>query len=248
MSYANVSSLKPKATTKNGTTTKSDGGIMKIGIIGAGNIGGTLARRLRALGHDVVIANSRGPETLAALAKETGAKPVAVNDAARGKDVVIVTIPEKNVPSLPKDLFAAAADGTVVVDTGNYYPQQRDGRIDAIETGTPESRWVAQQLGRPVVKAFNNIYAKHLLERGRPKGEAGRIALPVAGDDVKAKVVVMGLLDELGFDSVDTGTLDQSWRQQPGSPVYGTDLDAGGVRRALTEARKERPPEFRAQP
>ena len=221
---------------------------MKIGIIGAGNIGGTLARRLRALGHDVVIANSRGPETLAALAKETGAKPVAVNDAAREKDVVIVTIPEKNVPSLPKDLFAAAADGTVVVDTGNYYPQQRDGRIDAIEAGTPESRWVAQQLGRPVVKAFNNIYAKHLLERGRPKGEAGRIALPVAGDDVKAKAVVMGLLDELGFDSVDTGTLDQSWRQQPGSPVYGTDLDAGGVRRALTEARKERPPEFRAQP
>src|SRR5450759_4325636 len=95
---------------------KDDGGIMKIGIIGAGNIGGTLARRLRALGHDVVIANSRGPETLAALAKETGAKPVAVNDAAREKDVVIVTIPEKNVPSLPKDLFAAAADGTVVVD------------------------------------------------------------------------------------------------------------------------------------
>ena len=221
---------------------------MKIGIIGAGNIGGTLARRFRALGHDVVVANSRGPETLAALAKETGAKPVAVNDAAREKDVVIVTIPEKNVPSLPKDLFAAAADGTVVVDTGNYYPQQRDGRIDAIEAGTPESRWVAQQLGRPVVKAFNNIYAKHLLERGRPKGEAGRIALPVAGDDVKAKAVVMGLLDELGFDSVDTGTLDQSWRQQPGSPVYGTDLDAGGVRRALTEARKERPPEFRAQP
>jgi predicted dinucleotide-binding enzyme len=227
---------------------KDDGGIMKIGIIGAGNIGGTLVRRLRALGHDVVVANSRGPETLAALAKETGAKPVAVNDAARGKDVVIVTIPEKNVPSLPKDLFAAAADGTVVVDTGNYYPQQRDGRIDAIEAGTPESRWVAQQLGRPVVKAFNNIYAKHLLERGRPKGEAGRIALPVAGDDVKAKAVVMGLLDELGFDGVDTGTLDQSWRQQPGSPVYGTDFDAGGVRRALTEARKERPPEFRAQP
>src|SRR5450759_2502017 len=227
---------------------KDDGGIMKIGIIGAGNIGGTLARRLRALGHDVVIANSRGPETLAALAKETGAKPVAVNDAAREQDVVIVTIPDKNGPRLRKDLFADAAHGNVVVDTGNYYPQQRDGRIDAIEAGTPESRWVAQQLGRPVVKAFNNIYAKHLLERGRPKGEAGRIALPVAGDDVKAKAVVMGLLDELGFDSVDTGTLDQSWRQQPGSPVYGTDLDAGGVRRALTEARKERPPEFRAQP
>jgi predicted dinucleotide-binding enzyme len=142
---------------------------MKIGVIGAGNIGGTLTRRLRALGHDVAVANSRGPETLAGLAKETGAKPVSVAEAARGRDVVIVTIPEKNVPRLPKDLFAAA-DRTVVVDTGNYYPQQRDGRIDAIEAGTTESRWVAQQLGRPVVKAFNNIYARHLLERGRPKG------------------------------------------------------------------------------
>jgi 8-hydroxy-5-deazaflavin:NADPH oxidoreductase len=220
---------------------------VKIGIIGAGHIGGTLARRFRALGHDVVIANSRGPETLTALAKETGAKPVTVSEAARGKDVVIVTIPEKNVPSLPKDLFAATADGTVVVDTGNYYPQQRDGRIDAIEAGTPESRWVAQQLGRPVVKAFNTIYAKHLLERGRPKGEAGRIALPVAGDDAKAKAVVFRLLDELGFDSVDTGGLDDSWRQQPGTPIYGTDLDADAARRALAEARKERPPDHRAQ-
>jgi predicted dinucleotide-binding enzyme len=218
---------------------------MKIGIIGAGNIGGNLTRRLRALGHDVAVANSRGPDTLAALAKETGAKPVTVSDAARGKDVVIVTIPMKNVPALPKDLFAGA-QGTVVVDTSNYYPQQRDGRIDAIEAGTTESRWVAQQLGRPVVKAFNNIYAKHLLERGRPKGEAGRVALPVAGDDPKAKGVVLRLLDELGFDGVDAGTLDESWRQQPGTPVYGTDFDAAAVRHALSDARKERLPEFRA--
>jgi len=218
---------------------------MKIGIIGAGNIGGTLVRRFRALGHDVSVANSRGPETLADLARESGAKPVTIAAAVRGKDVVIVTIPEKNVPALPNDLLAAAPRDAVVVDTGNYYPR-RDGRIDAIEAGTPESRWVAQQLGRPVVKAFNNIYAKHLLERGRPKGEAGRIALPVAGDDARAKAVVLQLLDELGFDGVDAGTLDESWKQQPGTPVYAADLDADGVRRALSEARKERPPEFRA--
>jgi 8-hydroxy-5-deazaflavin:NADPH oxidoreductase len=217
---------------------------MKIGIIGAGHIGGSLTRRFRALGHDVSVANSRGPETLAAFAKETGAKPVSVKDAVRGKDVVIVTIPEKSVPLLPKDLFAGAGDETVVVDTGNYYPQQRDGRIDAIEKGTTESRWVAQQLGRPVVKAFNNIYAKHLLESGHPKGTAGRIALPVAGDDAKAKSVVLRLVDEIGFDGVDAGTLDESWRQQPGTPVYGTDFDADGVRRALSAAQKERPPEF----
>jgi 8-hydroxy-5-deazaflavin:NADPH oxidoreductase len=218
---------------------------MKIGIIGAGNIGGTLARRFRALGYEVSVANSRGPETLASLAKETGAKAVPVTEVARGKDVVIVTIPEKNVPALPKDLFAGTGDGTVIIDTGNYYPQ-RDGYIDGIETGATESRWVAQQLGRPVVKAFNNIYANHLLERGQPKGKAGRIALPIAGDDARAKSVVSRLLDELGFDAVDTGTLDDSWRQQPGTPVYGTDFDADGVRRALSEARPERPPEFRA--
>jgi predicted dinucleotide-binding enzyme len=219
---------------------------MKIGIIGAGNIGGTLTRRLRALGHDVSVANSRGPESLAALAKETGARAVSVAEAARGKDLVVVTIPTKHVSALPKDLFAAAAPGMVVVDTSNYYPQQRDGRIDAIESGTTESRWVAQQLSRPVVKAFNNIYAKHLLERGKPKGTAGRIALPISGDDAAAKAVVSRLIDELGFDVVDDGTLDDSWRQQPGTPVYGADFDAEGVRRGLSEARKERPAEFSA--
>src|SRR4051812_32549818 len=122
---------------------------MKIGIIGAGNIGGTLTRRLAALGHEVFVANSRGPETLRELAAETGATAVSVTEAARDKDVVVVTIPEKNVPGLPGDLFTGTGD-VVVVDTGNYYPQQRDGRIDAIEEGMVESRWVQQQLGRPV--------------------------------------------------------------------------------------------------
>jgi len=218
---------------------------MKIGIIGAGHIGGTLARRFTAVGHDVSVANSRGPGTLADLAAETGAHAVTAKEAARGKDVVIVTIPEKNIPKLPKDLFAGVADDTVIVDTGNYYPQ-RDGRIDAIEAGTTESRWVSQQLGRPVVKAFNNIYAQHLLERGRPAGDPQRIALPFAGDDPAAKAVVMRLIDELGFDAVDAGSLDDSWRQQPGTPVYAADFDAEGAQRALSEARPERQPGFRA--
>lgn len=219
---------------------------MKIGIIGAGHIGGTLTRRLSALDHQVSVANSRGPETLAALATETGAKAVSIQEAARGQDVVIVTIPEKNIPNLPRDLFKGAADDLVVVDTGNYYPQQRDGRIDAIEGGITESRWVAQQLGRPVVKAFNNIYAQHLMDMGRPAGTPGRIALPIAGDDAAAKKIVLQLVDQLGFDGVDYGGLDESWRQQPGTPVYGTDFDAQGVRRALAEARPERTPEWRA--
>lgn len=220
---------------------------MQIGIIGAGHIGGTLTRRLRALGHDVAVANSRGPATLAALAKETGAHAVTVEEAARGKDLVIVTIPEKSIPQLPKGLFDGVDAHTVVVDTGNYYPRQRDGRIEAIEEGMPESAWVSRQLGRPVVKAFNNIYAKHLMERGKPKGTPGRIALPVAGDDPAAKRVVMRLLDELGFDAVDTGSLDESWRQQPGTPVYGTDHDAAGVEQALRAAPQARPEEFRAE-
>jgi predicted dinucleotide-binding enzyme len=219
---------------------------MNIGIIGTGNIGGALARRFRQLGHEVAIANSRGPDSLTALAAETGALAVTVTEAARGRDLVIVTIPEKRIPDLPRDLFAGAGAGLAVVDTGNYYPQQRDGRLAGLEEASSESRWVADHLGRTVVKAFNNIYAEHLLTHGKPAGTPGRIALPVAGDDAAAKAIVLGLVDALGFDAVDAGGLDDSWRQQPGTPVYGTDLDAAGVRKALAEAVPERKPEWRA--
>jgi predicted dinucleotide-binding enzyme len=219
---------------------------IKIGIIGAGNIGGTLTRRFRKLGHPVRVANSRGPETLRKLASETGATAVDVSDAARDADVIIVTIPQKNIPDLPRDLFRGAARGAVVVDTGNYYPRERDGRIDRIEAGEPESRWVSEQLGRPVVKAFNNIHAEHLMHLGRPRGDPTRIALPIAGDDDAAKAVVAQLLDELGFDPVDAGGIDESWRQQPGTPVYTTDLDAEGVRCELAHARRERTPQWSA--
>jgi predicted dinucleotide-binding enzyme len=218
---------------------------MKIGIVGAGNIGATLTRRFSALGHQVSVANSRHPETLAELAAETGAIAVRADEAADGAKVVVITIPEKNVPNLPPDLLAGAAEGLVVIDTNNYYPQ-RDGRIAAIEEGMTESRWVSQQIGHPVVKAFNGIRAQHLLEKGQDPGTPGRIALPVAGDDDAAKATVMALVDELGFDPVDAGTLDESWRQQPGSPVYGRDYDADGVRRALAEATPERSADFRA--
>jgi len=219
---------------------------MNIGIIGAGNIGGTLARRLRTLGHAVAIANAHGPESLRALAAETGATAVTVAEAARAGDVVIVTIPQQRVTELPRDLFAGVPPHVAVVDTGNYYPQQRDGAIADIETGATESAWVASQLGRPVVKAFNNIYAQHLMEHGKPAGATGRIALPVAGDDAAAKAVVMRLVEELGFDAIDAGSLAESWRQQPGTPVYVEDHDAEGVRRALAAATPDRKPEWRA--
>jgi predicted dinucleotide-binding enzyme len=196
----------------------------------------------------VVVANSRGPETLRDLAKETGAKPVTVSEVPHGRDLVVVTIPEAKIPELPPDLFRNAGKGLIVIDTGNYYPRQRDGKIDGIEDGLPESRWVERQLGHPVIKVFNNIYAEHLAKLGKPAAAAGRIALPVAGDDAKSKAVVMKLVNDMGFDAVDTGGLDESWRQQPGTPVYTTDFDAAGVRRALAEAERERKPEWRATP
>jgi predicted dinucleotide-binding enzyme len=216
---------------------------MKIGIIGAGNIGSTLTRRFTALGHEVSVANSRDPETLADLVAATGAIAVTARDAAKDAEVVVVTIPEKRVLDLPAGFLDGAAEGVVVIDTGNYYPQ-RDGRIEAIEDGMTESRWVSLRIGHPVIKAFNNIQAQHLLEFGRPRGTAGRIALPVAGDDETAKSVVLRLVDQLGFDPVDAGGLDESWRQQPGSPVYGQDYDADGVRRALAGAIPQRGPDF----
>src|SRR5262245_3705265 len=182
---------------------------MKIGIIGAGMIGGTLARRFVAVGHEVALANSRGPDTLRDLAKDVGARPVTAIEAARGGGIVIVTVPERAVPDLPRSLFAGVPSDVIVIDTGNYYPA-RDGNIAAIEEGQVESAWVAEQLGRPVIKVFNNIGFKSLLENGRPKGAAGRIALPVAGDPPAARATVMRLVEDLGFDAVDAGNTDES--------------------------------------
>jgi predicted dinucleotide-binding enzyme len=201
---------------------------MKIGIVGAGNIGGNLTRRFAALGHRVSVANSRDPSTLADLAAETGAVAVLAADATAGADVVVVTMPLRAVPDLPDGLLDGAAADVVVIDSNNYYPQQRDGRIVEIEDGMTENRWVEQQLGVSVVKAFNGIHSEHLLTRGLPPGSEGRIALPVAGDDAAAKAVVTGLVDALGFD-----------------PVYGGGLDADGVRRALAEAPPERGADWR---
>ncbi len=203
---------------------------MKIGIIGAGYIGSTLAEKLTNLGHTVYLANSRGPETLKDVAERTGAIPVTAKEAATKAEIVIVTIPEKNIPQLPKDLFEGVADSVVVIDTGNYYPHLRDGKLSELEGDLTESEWVQQALGRPVIKVFNSITYLSLGNAGKPKGTPGRIGLPVAGDDEKQKRVVMQLVDDLGFDPVDTGILKNSWKQQPGTPVYCTDLSADEIR------------------
>ncbi len=207
---------------------------MKIGIIGSGNVGGTLTRRLTSLGHDVTVANSRGPQSLMELVEETGAAAGTVESATRDADLVVIAVPVSAVPRLPAEAFR----GRVVVDASNYYPQ-KDGKIAEIaDKSLSSSRWTALHLREArVVKAFNTIVAQHLADYGRASGDERRIALPVAGDDADAKRTVMTVVDELGFDPVDAGTLDQSWRQQPDSPVYAADSDIDGVRGGLASAR-----------
>ncbi len=220
---------------------------MRIGIIGAASMGGILASHLARLGHHVLIANSRGPESLTALAAEFGATPVSVVDAAKATEIVILAIPTKAVADLPPGLFANVPSSVIVVDIGNYHPELRDGHIDAIDRGMPDSRWVAQQIGYPVIKAFNNIFAKSLLAKGVPKGTRGRIALSLYGDSSDAKSAVLRLVDDLGFDPIDGGILDDSWRQQTGTPAYCRDLEAAALRRALAEADQGRVAEYRAE-
>jgi 8-hydroxy-5-deazaflavin:NADPH oxidoreductase len=211
------------------------GTIMDIGIIGAGNIGATLARKLTAAGHTIRLANSRGPATFRELAEEVGASAVTVDAAVKNVDVVIVSIPQKSIPLLPRGLFDEVSDAVIVVDTGNYYPS-RDGRVAEIEGGLADSEWVARVLGRPVVKAFNNIVSDSLATRGLPTGTPGRICLSVAGDEGRANQVVLGLIDAIGFDGLDAGPLADSWRQQPGTPAYCRDLDTAGLKAALAQA------------
>lgn len=206
---------------------------MEIGIIGAGNIGSTLARYLTKLGHHVMIANSRGPASLSKVAAETGATPVTTEEAADAKNIVIISIPEKAIVDLPISILADSQ--AIIIDTGNYYPS-RDGRNAAIEGGRTDSEWVAQVLGHPVVKAFNNIVAPSLAAKAVPGGSPHRIALSVAGNDEREKQVVMDLIEEIGFDAIDAGPLSESWRQQPGEPAYCQDLDKEALKSALQKA------------
>jgi 8-hydroxy-5-deazaflavin:NADPH oxidoreductase len=220
---------------------------MNIAVIGAGNIGGTLTRRLTGLGHHVRVANSRGPQSLAALEHETGAVATHPVDVADGADAVFVALPQKNIPELPPGLLAALARRAAVIDTGNYVPFLRDPQTAALDDGAVESRWTESYLGRPVVNAFNTITAAHLGTLGRPVGAPIRIALPISGDDPSTKDTVIHLADQLGFDGFDAGGLDESWRQQPGTPVYTTDLDVAGARVAVASATQQQTTAWRGR-
>jgi predicted dinucleotide-binding enzyme len=220
------------------TVREREGVAVKIAVIGTGDIGSTLIRRL-ARTHEVAIANSRGPSTLTELSAETGALAKDISDVAADSDVIILSIPPRAVAELPADLLTAARPKAFVIDTGNYVPHMRDGRIRALDGGMVESRWTQSKVHFPVLKAFNNIKAADLRSLDRVPCTADRIALPVSGDDPAMKLLAIGLVDEVGFDGVDAGGLDESWRQQPGTPVYTTNLDIAGVRRALALAKRE---------
>jgi predicted dinucleotide-binding enzyme len=194
---------------------------MKIGVIGTGDIGVVIVKKLRDAGYPVKMANSKGPDSLRELAAKTGAIPVSVEEVVQDVDILFLVLPQKAFPVLPKGLLNKAKKGTIVIDVGNYYPF-RDDRIDELENGLTESVWVEKQIGRPVIKVLNSIISNALAKAGRPAGSRDRVALPISGDDPKAKEIVAQLLDRFGFDSVDAGTIAESWRQQPGSPVYCT--------------------------
>jgi predicted dinucleotide-binding enzyme len=218
---------------------------MRVGVVGAGHVGSILTRRLRRAGHAVRVANSRGPDTLKALAGETGAQAVSVHGATQDVDVVVLSIPFGRLPGLRCVIDALSPD-VPVADTSNYFPV-RDGAIAAVDGGQVESLWVSEQLGRPVIKAWNNVLAVVLERRGLPAGAPGRLALSVAGDDRGAKSRVMSLVDATGFDAVDAGTLAESWRQQPITRAYCAELDADGLRAALAAADRDRAPRLREE-
>ncbi|MFP2961135.1 NADPH-dependent F420 reductase [Myxococcus sp. 1LA] len=216
---------------------------MKIGIVGVGHIGKTLARKLGAAGHDVKVANSRGPETIEADVLASGARAVTVAEAVADVDALILSIPLNRIPGLAP-LIAGVPARTVVIDTSNYYPF-RDGKIAAIEAGQVESLWVAEQLGRPVVKAWNSIGSASFATKGMARGRPGRIALSVAADRDTDRKVGMALVEDTGFDAFDAGTLAESWRQQPGAPCYCTDLTREQMPAALAAADAARLPKRR---
>ena len=211
---------------------------MRIGIIGTGNIGGTIARKLVNAGHEVRVSNAHGIAGAQRLADEIGASADTVEGVVQGVEVVILAIPLPAMRDLPGGLFNAVAPDVTVIDTSNYYPGMRDSRIAEIDQGMAESVWVSHQIGRPVIKAFNSVLAYTLAELGQPEGAAGRLAIAVAGDEVPSKRIAMELVNQTGFDPVDAGSLEQSWRQQPSTPAYCCDYDAGTMRTALAAAVK----------
>ncbi|MCJ7992803.1 NAD(P)-binding domain-containing protein [Priestia sp. OVS21] len=214
---------------------------MRFGIIGAGSIGSIISKKLVKNGHDVKIADARGIERLEG--KELAGTPVRVEDVIKNIEVLIISLPIEAMPSI-RNIINQVEEEVIIVDTSNYYPF-RDGKIEEIENGMVESVWVSNQLGRPVIKAFNNLLAYTLENEDTSEDSSGRIAMAVSGNDPSQKQVVMDVVHELGFDAVDSGSLSDSWRQQPGTPAYCTELAKDELTKALKKANKEKAPLLR---
>ncbi|MEL1253596.1 NAD(P)-binding domain-containing protein [Flavobacterium sp. DGU38] len=217
---------------------------MKIGIIGTGAIGGTIAKKMAEAGHEVKVNNTDQADKLEARAEELGVKAATLENVVKDVDVIILSLPTIAIPTLPKDLLAGVPENVIVVDTSNYYPF-RDADIEEIKKGKVESIWVSEQLGRPVVKAFNNLLAETLANGGKNSGAEDRIAMAVAGDDPQAKKVIASLVNDAGYDAVDSGRLSESWRHQPGTPAYCTELNEEELKQALSDGVKEAAPSLR---
>jgi len=217
--------------------------LLRIGIIGAGSIGSTIARRLSRHGHDVVIANSRGPETISDAALRTGARAVTAAEAVEGVDVLIVSVPMNRNADIA-DHVRSAPEGAVVIDTSNYYPM-RDGSVRAFEEGVPESVWLSELFGRPVAKAWNAITSQSFDAKASKAGDPARVAIPVAADHPADRAIALRLVEQTGFDAFDAGVLAESWRQQPGAPVYCTDRTLAEIPDWLAAAQKDRVPQRR---
>ncbi|MNB80110.1 NADP oxidoreductase coenzyme F420-dependent [compost metagenome] len=211
---------------------------MRFGIIGAGPIASNISKKLIENGHDVKIADARGIERLEG--KNLSGTPVSVEDVITNIEVLIISIPFQALRTL-RNVIEKVGEEVIVLDTSNYYPY-RDNKIEEIEHGLVESIWVSNQLGRPIIKAFNNLLAYTLEYKGTPEGTSGRIAIAIAGDNQSHKQVTMNVVNELGFDPVDSGSLNDSWRQQPGTPAYCTELTKAELIEALQKANKEKAP------
>ncbi|WP_322101872.1 NADPH-dependent F420 reductase [Paraburkholderia sp. J41] len=214
---------------------------MQVGIVGAGNVGEALARRLVDAGYRVRVANARGAASLVDFARRTGAEAVNIEDVAASANILILAVPIQRVVDLPKSLFVGRSHSMVVVDTANYVPSLV-GTINEIDAGMPESEWVSRQIGVPVVKAFNSMTAYSMAHGGRSKAASDRIAVPVAADDPQARAMIMVLVEQLGFTGFDAGPIAQSWRQQPGQPTYATDPTVVELPGLLNRADRKRAP------
>lgn len=188
-----------------------------------------LQKKLSIAGHEVKVNNTDEFDALKTKAEELGVLPSTIQDVVKDFDVVILSVPTIAISSLPKDLFKEVSSDVIVVDTSNYYPF-RDGEIEELKAGKVESVWVSEQIGRPVVKAFNNLLAQSLAS------ENSTIAMAISGNDEKAKTITSGLVKDAGFDFVDAGNLENSWKHQPGKQAYCTELNASELNKALENA------------